>query len=59
MPTHLTMIDAVNDVYCRPTADHCTLVGMGMSELEWLDDPDECNPEPDDWFVERASHGIG
>ena len=34
LPTHLAFIDSVNEIIGRPTADHCSLVGMRLSELE-------------------------
>ena len=59
LPTHVTMIDAATRAYSRPTADHCTLVGSRTAERQWLEDPDECAPQPDDVFVEQAAERIG
>lgn len=59
LSTHLALIDAVGEVYARPTADRCTLVGMRTSELEWLESPDECVPEAGATFVEQAARRIG
>jgi sarcosine oxidase subunit beta len=59
LPMHLTLIDSVFQVYCRTTAEHCTLVGNREVELEELEDPDsyaEC-PEPE--FVQRVAKRIG
>lgn len=58
LPTHLTLIDTISDVYARPTADHCTLVGARLAEAEWLGHPDECAEEPDSDFTEQASRRI-
>lgn len=59
LPTHLTMIDAVNEISTRPTADRCTLVGMRLSELEWVSDPDGYATELDDRFASQAAERIG
>ncbi len=59
LPTHLTLIDTANEVYARPTADRCTLVGRRLPEAEWLHNPDEYAPVPDGEFVEQAARRIG
>lgn len=59
LPTHLAFIDSVNEISGRPTADHCTLVGMRLSELEWLDDADRWRPEADEAFVRAAGQRVG
>lgn len=45
--SHLTMSDIVNNIYGRPTADRCTLVGLEAPHREWLTDPDDFKDEPD------------
>lgn len=44
---HLTMTDVAGDIYLRPTADRCTLVGRHAPERDWLAGPDD-NPEEHD-----------
>ncbi len=53
------MIDAVNEISTRPTADRCTMVGMRLSELEWVADPDDYSQEVDEHFAAQASERIG
>jgi sarcosine oxidase subunit beta len=59
LPTHLTLIDSVFQVYCRPTAERCTLVGNREVELEELEDPDRYSPHPEPEFVQQAAQRIG
>lgn len=58
LPTHLTVIDAIEDITFRPTADRCTLVSARLSELEWLDSPDRYEPANNPEFVESARRRI-
>ena len=59
LPTHPAFIDSVNEISGRPTADRSTLVGMRLSELEWIEDPDRLRPEVDRGFAERAARRLG
>ncbi|RKT89012.1 sarcosine oxidase subunit beta [Saccharopolyspora antimicrobica] len=59
LTTHLTMTDVANDIYLRPTADRCTLVGRHAPEREWLDDPDADSGEPDTDFVAEGLARLG
>ena len=59
VPTHLTLIDSVFQVYCRTTAERCTLVGNREIELEKLQDPDRYSPYPEPAFVQQAAQRIG
>ena len=59
VPTHLTMIDAVEDITIRPTADRCTFGSMRMSELEWLEDADQYNPGIEERTKRIAGERLG
>lgn len=59
LPTHLTMTDVAHDVYLRPTAERCTLVGRHAPEREWLSEPDEFRGEPDAPFVAEGRARLG
>ncbi|MER7012265.1 FAD-dependent oxidoreductase [Saccharopolyspora sp. NPDC000359] len=59
LPTHLTMTDVANDIYLRPTADRCTLVGRHAPEREWLDTPDGDFGEPDADFAAEGLARLG
>lgn len=59
VPTHLTMIDAVEDITIRPTADRCSLVSMRMSELEWLEDADQYRTNVEERTVRIAGERLG
>lgn len=59
LPTHPAFIDAVNEISGRPTADRSTLVGMRLSELEWIEDPDRLCTEVDHGFAQRAARRLG
>lgn len=54
LPTHLTFIDSVNEISCRPTSDHCTFVSMRLVEMEWLEDADDYSSEASEEFVATA-----
>ncbi|MFC7343852.1 NAD(P)/FAD-dependent oxidoreductase [Saccharopolyspora griseoalba] len=59
LPTHLTMTDVAHDVYLRPTAERCTLVGRHAPEREWLSEPDGFRGEPDASFVAEGRARLG
>lgn len=59
VPTHLTMIDAAEDITIRPTADRCTFVSMRMSELEWLEDADRYETDIEERTARIAGERLG
>lgn len=59
LATHLTLTDVAGDIYLRPTADRCTLVGRHAPEREWLDSPDHNTAEPDESFNTECLRRLG
>ncbi|WP_037348242.1 NAD(P)/FAD-dependent oxidoreductase [Sciscionella sediminilitoris] len=56
---HLTMTDVAGDIYLRPTADRCTLVGRHAPEREWLAGPEENRAEHDHSFMLDCAQRLG
>ncbi len=58
LPTHLTIIDSVSGFYARPAAERATLIGL-RDDHEWLENAERWNPDPDEYFLNEASHLLG